>query len=47
MNEGELSDAVIGCTSVIAETNIEADGWCRVAEKGDLVQKAAVFIKVD
>ena len=31
---GELPNAVIGGTFVIAERHIEVSGWCQIAEKG-------------
>ena len=45
MDEGEFSNAVICGAFVVAETNMEVGGGCRVTEQGRLVQETAVFVK--
>ena len=47
MDECEFSNAVIRCTFVVAETNMEAGGGFRVAEKCRLIQEAVLFVKIE
>ena len=47
MDECEFSNTVVCGAFIVAETNMEVGGGFRVAEKGRLIQEAAVFIKIE
>ena len=47
MDECEFSNAVICGAFVVAETNMEVGGGCRVTKKGRLIQATAVFVIIE
>ena len=47
MNECEFSNTVVGGAFVVAETNMEVGGGCRVTKKGRLIEETAVFVKIE